>query len=43
MEVASGYEKSDDYGGPEPKWPPLLMAAVAVEILLGAYLLLRLF
>jgi hypothetical protein len=39
--MASGYEKSDNYAGPEPRWSPLMIAAVAIEIFLGAYLILR--
>jgi hypothetical protein len=41
--MASGYEKSDDYGGPEPRWSELSMAVTALAVALGAYLLLRLF
>jgi hypothetical protein len=41
--MASGYEKSKDYGGPEPSWSELLMAGIALEVAIDAYLLLRLF
>lgn len=41
--MASGYEKSDDYGGPEPGWLEMLIVAIALEVSIAAYLLFRLF
>lgn len=42
--MASGYEKSDDYGGPEPRWPsgiPLFWAIVAAIIAVPLIALMR--
>jgi hypothetical protein len=33
--MASGYEKSDDYGGPDPHWTEGLGIALFILIVLG--------
>lgn len=30
--MASGYEKSPDYGGPEPRWPTFALLIVAAAL-----------
>lgn len=32
--MASGYEKSDDYGGPPPGWRSFVISAVIVGIII---------
>jgi len=39
--MTTGYEKSDDYGGPSPKLFVLAVAAVLVLLVCGFYLLSR--
>jgi hypothetical protein len=37
--MASGYEKSPDYGGPEPRWPNNKELAFALSAIAGAVIL----
>jgi hypothetical protein len=39
--MASGYEKSPEYGGPEPKWTGIFWTFVALVILSVAVTYLR--
>jgi hypothetical protein len=36
--MASGYEKSEDYGGPEPSWKGLLFI---IMIIIGLFMWLK--
>ena len=33
--MASGYENSPDYGGPEPKWPTMIIGAIGFMLIVG--------
>lgn len=33
--MPSGYEKSDDYGGPPPGWRTFIVSAIAVGVLVA--------
>jgi hypothetical protein len=35
--MASGFEKSPDYGGPEPRWPTLVLWLTAVAVIVAAF------
>jgi hypothetical protein len=34
-----GYEKSPDYGGPEPSWRGIVVAAIAIILVVAAVVL----
>ena len=39
--MASGYEKSDDYGGPKPGWGSYVATAIAAGVIIAILLGLR--
>jgi hypothetical protein len=34
--MSSGYEKSDEYGGPPPRWPVVLYLLLAIVLITAA-------